>query len=146
MTIPFHNLATENNIVLFRLPPDSTQLTQPLDVGDFQPFKHYHTDAIDKAVWLGDEKFGKLEFLAAFHSFRNQIFRSSTIHHAFKSTGLVSFDSNVILDKIREKQAQRGRLPVELLLLPLFHRIKAPLRDLPLLSSTGRSYRELMPN
>ena len=70
MTMPFHNLATENNIVLFRLPPHSTYLTQPLDVGVFQPFKQYHTDAIDKAVRLGDEKFGKLEFLAAFQSFR----------------------------------------------------------------------------
>ena len=29
MTIPFHNLATENEIVLFRLPPHSTHLTQP---------------------------------------------------------------------------------------------------------------------
>ncbi len=52
MTIPFHNLATENKIVLFRLPPYSTHLTQPLDVGVSQPFKHYHTDAIDKAVRL----------------------------------------------------------------------------------------------
>ena len=53
MTIPFHNLATENKIVLFRLPPHSTRLTQPLDVGVFQPFKHYHTDAIDKACSVG---------------------------------------------------------------------------------------------
>ena len=90
MTIPFHNLATENKIVLFRLPPHSTHLTQPLDVGVFQPFKHYHTDAIDKAVRLGDEKFGKLEFLAAFQSFRNQTFKPITIRHAFKSTGLVT--------------------------------------------------------
>ncbi len=66
MTIPFHNLATENKIVLFRLPPHSTHLIQPLVVAVFQPFKHYHTDAIDKAVRLGDDKFDKLEFLSAF--------------------------------------------------------------------------------
>ena len=66
MILPFHNLVTENKIVLFRLPLYSTHLTQPLDVGVFQSFKHYHMDAIDKTVRLGDEKFGKLEFLAAF--------------------------------------------------------------------------------
>ena len=50
MTIPFHNLATKSKIVLFCLPPHSTHLIQHLDVGIFQSFKHYHTDAIDKAV------------------------------------------------------------------------------------------------
>ena len=102
-------LATENKIVLFRLPPHSTHLTQPLDVGVFQPFKHYHTDAIDKAVRMGDEKSGKLEFLAAFQSFRNQNFKSTTIRHAFKSTRLVPFNPDVVLDKIREKQAQQAQ-------------------------------------
>ena len=55
MIILFYNLATENKIVLFRLPPNSTNPTQPLDVGVFQPFKLYHSDAIDKTVRLGDE-------------------------------------------------------------------------------------------
>ena len=66
MTLTFHNLATNNKIILFRLPLHSTHLIQPLNVGVFQPFKHYYTDVINKIVWLGDEKFGKLEFLAAF--------------------------------------------------------------------------------
>ena len=110
MTIPFHNLATENKIVLFRLPPHSTHLTQPLDVGVFQPFKHYHTDAIDKAVRLGDEKFGKLEFLAAFQSFRNQTFKPTTIRHAFESTGLVPFDPDVVLDKNSQKTSPKSRI------------------------------------
>ena len=101
MTIPFHNVVTENKIVLFHLPPHSTHLTKPLDVGVFQPFKHYHTDAIDKAVQLGDE------FLSAFQSFRNQPFKLTTIRHAFKSTSLVSFDPDIVLDKVCEKQAQR---------------------------------------
>lgn len=71
MTILFHNLATKNKIVLFCLLLYSTHLTQPLHDGVFQPFKHYHIDAIDKAVWLSNEKFGKVEFLATFHSFYN---------------------------------------------------------------------------
>lgn len=60
MTVPFPNLATKNKIILFRLPPHSTLLTQPLDVEVFQPLKHYYTDAIDKVVRLDDKKFGKI--------------------------------------------------------------------------------------
>lgn len=77
-TLPFFELASVNKILLFHLPPHSTHLTQPLNVGVFQPFKHYHTEAIDKAVRLGDSQFGKLEFLAAFQLFCNQTFKLST--------------------------------------------------------------------
>ena len=105
MTISFHNLATKNKIVLFYFLPYFTYLIQPLNVRVFQLFKHYHIDAIDKVVRLGDKKFGKLKFLAVFQLFCNQTFKPITICHAFKLTGLVLFDFNVILDKIRKKQA-----------------------------------------
>lgn len=49
-TYEFWQFAKRKQILLFRLPPHSTHLTQPLDVGIFQPFKHYHTEAIDSAV------------------------------------------------------------------------------------------------
>ncbi len=118
MTIPFHNLANKNKIVLFCLLPYSTHLTQPLKVGIFQPFKYYHTDVIDKAVWLGNEKFGKVEFLAAFQSFRNQTFKPTTIRYAFNSTGLVLFNPDVILNKICEKQAQIAQTALQTLSPP----------------------------
>ena len=55
-----------NDIVLFRLPAHSTHLTQPLNVGLFQPFKHYYTEVIDSEVRAGNVEFNKLNFLAAF--------------------------------------------------------------------------------
>lgn len=109
MIISFYNLATENKIVLFRFPLQNTNLTQPLDIGIFQLFKHYYTYTIDKVVWFGDEKFGKLEFLSAFQSFCNQIFKPTTIRYAFKSTKLVSFNPNVVFDKICKKLAKRAQ-------------------------------------
>lgn len=50
LTYEFWSYAKAHNIILFRLPPHSTHLTQPLDVGCFQPFKHYHSQAIDRIV------------------------------------------------------------------------------------------------
>lgn len=40
MTIPFHNLAAHNEAVLIRLPSLSKHLTQPFDVGGFQPWRN----------------------------------------------------------------------------------------------------------
>ena len=109
-TIPFLELATVNNIVLFRLPAHSTHLTQPLDVGVFQPYKHYHGEAVDNAVRMGDTEFGKLEFLASFQEFRTKTFKPSTIRHAFRTTGIVPFNPDIVLDIIREKQAVRNQV------------------------------------
>ena len=105
------DLATANNIVLFRLSAHSTHLTQPLDVGVFQPYKHYHAEAIDNAVRMGDSEFGKLEFLAAFQTFRTQTFKPSTIRHAFRTCGIVPFNPNMVLDIIRQKVVKSAYQP-----------------------------------
>ena len=64
--ILFYNLATKNKIVFYHLLLHFIFFTQFLDIRVFQPIKHYYTNAIDKAIWSGNETFGKPEFLAAF--------------------------------------------------------------------------------
>ena len=82
-TIQLLKLATANNVILFALPPHTTHFTQPLDVGVFQPYKHHHAEAIDKAVRLSDFKFNKLTFLKAFNDFQTATFKFNTIKHVF---------------------------------------------------------------
>lgn len=106
MTILFHNFVIGNKIVLFCLCPYFIYLIQLLDIAVFQLFKHYHKDVIDKAIWLSNEMFDKLEFLAIFQLFCSQSFKLSTIYHAFKSIRLEFFNFNMIFNKIRKKQAQ----------------------------------------
>jgi hypothetical protein len=65
----FVQFAQDNSIILFNFPPHTTHLLQPLDVVCFQPLKHYHSEAIDAAVRMGDTEFSKVEFLAAFQTF-----------------------------------------------------------------------------
>ena len=74
-------------------------LTQPLDVGFFQPFKHYHAEAIDNAMRSGEGDFGKLEFLAKFHTMRTQTFQKSTVKSAFRITGLIPYNPEVVFQK-----------------------------------------------
>ena len=122
MTISFLNKIIDNNIVLFRLSAHSTHLTQSLNVEVFQSFKHYHIEIIDKAIRLSDTQFNKLEFLTAFQIFRDQIFKKSTIRHVFKITDLVSFNSNMMLNIIREK-IRRDLRTFSSFFLSLFDRI-----------------------
>ena len=105
-TYKFHTFAQQMKIDLFVLPPHSTHITQPLDVGCFQPFKHYHSEAVDMAVRLGSSDFDRLDFLAAFNWMRSQTFTSSTITSAFKKTGFVPYNPELVLTKVRSlKQA-----------------------------------------
>ncbi len=97
----FYKYAQKHYIELFRLPPHSTHLTQPLDVGCFQPFKHYHAEAIDDAIWSGSEDFGRLELLAKFQFMRTQTFKKSIIKPAFKNTRLIPNNPEIVLQKIR---------------------------------------------
>jgi hypothetical protein len=53
---------------------------------------------------MRDTKFDKLKFLAAFQSFRKQTFKSFTICHAFMIIDIVSFNLDMMLDVIRQKQ------------------------------------------
>ena len=106
MTIPFFEKAEANQILLFQLPAHSIHFTQPLDIGVFQPFKHYHTEAINNAIRLSNTQFSKLEFLATFQTMRDQTFKLSTIYYAFKITGIIPFNLEAVLEGIREKQAR----------------------------------------
>ncbi len=108
--ISFLKLITINNIILFRLSIHLIHLTQSLNVRIFQSYKHYHVETVNIVVRMSDSKFDKLKFLAAFQSFRSQIFKSFTIRHAFRITDIVSFNLDVMLDIIRQKQVIRSRI------------------------------------
>ncbi|KAM4061783.1 DDE superfamily endonuclease [Hirsutella rhossiliensis] len=83
-TLDLIEYAEAHNIVLFALPPHLTHLLQPLDVVVFQPYKHYHSRAVDFAIRSGASKITKLEFLAMIQSIRVKAFKESTILSAFK--------------------------------------------------------------
>ncbi len=104
LTYEFWSCAKKHNIILFCLSPHSTHLTQPLDIGYFQLFKHYHTQAIDCIVQLGDVWFRKLQFLAEFQTMRERTFTEAIICSVWKKTGLIPFNLEMVLSKIWETE------------------------------------------
>ena len=100
--IDFIQQCWDKRIIPFCLPPHTTHLLQPLDVVCFQPLKHYHGEAIDRAVRTGDTEFTKVEFLAAFDKIRYQPFKESTAKSAFRKTGLIPYDPTIVINAMRE--------------------------------------------
>jgi len=100
-TIEFINYCDENGIVPFAFPPHITHILQPLDVVVFQQYKHYHTKVINITVHNSYIQITKLEFLAAISDIRHKTFKESTIHSAFQKTGLIPFNPDMVLQKIK---------------------------------------------
>ena len=75
----FVNYCWDNMIIPYSLPAHITHKMQPLDVTCFQPVKHYHRQAIDKAVRTGATTFPVTEFFAVFEYIRKQAFKPETI-------------------------------------------------------------------
>ena len=89
-------------IHMFVLPPHTSHILQPLDVMLFQPLKHFHAKAVDKATRTGCSDFNKLEFLAAIHGIRQQTFKKNSILSSFRECGIVPYNPQMAIDKVQE--------------------------------------------
>ena len=87
--MPFWRYYTNNNIVLFILLPNSISWAQLLDVGYFQPFKYYYSEAVDTLIRAGVETFDRLDFLDTIPVIRDLAFKPSTVRSIFVKTGIV---------------------------------------------------------
>ena len=101
-TKEFLDLCDLHKIIVFCLPAHSSHLLQPLDVVVFQPYKHYHAEAVEAATRTGCGDFDKAEFLDMIDTIRQQTFKSSTIESAFHATGLIPYNPDIVISKLRE--------------------------------------------
>ena len=65
--------------------------------------KKHHSNTINIVVQLNNVDFNRLKFLVEFKSFHSKTFKSTTIQFAFQKIDFISFNSDVILNKIRKK-------------------------------------------
>ena len=74
-----------------------------------QPYKHFHAAAIDAATRTGCPDSNKLEFLAALTSIREQTFKKTTVLSAFRQTGLIPFNPEIVLSKLSKPETEPSR-------------------------------------
>ncbi|USP82168.1 hypothetical protein yc1106_09442 [Curvularia clavata] len=99
-SLEFQELCKENNIYTLCMPPHSSHLLQPLDVGCFSPLKRAYSREIESLIRNHINHITKLEFLPAFKAAFDQSFTSANICSAFRGAGLIPLQPDTVLSKL----------------------------------------------
>lgn len=99
-SLEFQELCKENNIYTLCMPPHSSHLLQPLDVGCFSPLKRAYSREIESLIRHHINHITKLEFLPAVRTAYDRSFTSANICSAFKAAGLVPHQPDAVLSRL----------------------------------------------
>ena len=100
LTPEFDKICTDNDVIPICMPPHSSHLLQPLDVGCFAVLKRSCSVLVDQQARCGINHIDKLDFLAAYPHARTDAFKTTTIQNAFKATGIVPLNAEPVLSKL----------------------------------------------
>ena len=93
--------AYEYQIYPYVFPGHLTHILQPLDVGVFQAYKHWHRKAIQNAVRSLDIEYNIASFFRDLQQIRTDTFKPGTIQGAFRKSGIWPINVNVALEKMK---------------------------------------------
>jgi hypothetical protein len=82
------------------MPPHSSHLLQPLDVGCFAVTKRSYGRLVETKMRNGVNHIQKLDFLEAYFTARSETFKSDTIKNSFGAAGLVLFLPDRVISKL----------------------------------------------
>ncbi|KAK9578966.1 suppressor protein sef1 [Aspergillus fumigatus] len=100
LTPQFDKLCSKHDIIPICMPPHSSHLLQPLDVGCFANLKRAYSGLIELKARCNINYIDKLDFLATYPDARRIAYNSETIQSAFAATGLVPFDPPRVISKL----------------------------------------------
>jgi hypothetical protein len=87
LSFQFVRYCEMEKVIVLRLPPI------------FQQWKHWHAEAIDKAIRQGVSQFDRQTFLATVESIRNPTFSRANINSSFRRCGFVHTTTNNTTNK-----------------------------------------------
>lgn len=99
----FQEYCKAHNIITLGLPPYSSHLTQPLDVGCFSVLKRVYSRQIETFIKAYINHITKVEFFLAF---KTAYMESITVQNAqagFRGAGLVPFNPQAVISKLDVK-------------------------------------------
>ncbi|SLM33415.1 conserved hypothetical protein [Lasallia pustulata] len=102
-TPKFDRFCLDNAIITLCMPPHSSHLLQPLDVGCFSPLKCAYGHQVEICMQLGRNHIDKLNFLEAFKPARAAALSSLNICSGFAAAGLVPHNSERVLSRLQFK-------------------------------------------
>jgi hypothetical protein len=102
-SLAFQDLCEENKIITLCMPPHSSHILQPLDVGCFAPLKRAYSREIRVLATDHVGHIDKKAFIASFAKVFETAFSKASIQSSFRATGLVPNDPLVVLSKLEVK-------------------------------------------
>ncbi|RKK31124.1 hypothetical protein BFJ66_g15995 [Fusarium oxysporum f. sp. cepae] len=115
----FQIYCEENNIITLCMPPHSSHLLQPLDVGCFGLLKKAYGREIEHLIRRSITHISKTEFFPAFYAAFQLTMTEANIKGGFRGAGLAPFDPEVVISKLDvqlrtptpvEEEAQQAQL------------------------------------
>ena len=99
-SIDFHQLCEEKKIITLCMPPHSSHLLQPLDVGCFAPLKQAYGRQVEKLMRNKVSHTTKMEFLPCFKAAFDAAMSKSNILGGFQGAGLVPLNPEAVISKL----------------------------------------------
>lgn len=99
-TVEFRDYCTDHNIITLCMPPHSSHLLQPLDVGCFSPLKRAYSTEIEALIRSRVNHITKEDFLPAFKAAYDKAIVKENIVGSFRGAGLVPHDESAVLSKL----------------------------------------------
>jgi hypothetical protein len=96
----FQDLCEKSKIITLCIPPHSSHILQPLDVGCFSPLKRACGKEIRGLATSHIDHIDKKAFLASFKEVFSGSFSKKNIQSSFQATGLVPHSPEVVLSKL----------------------------------------------
>ncbi|KAK7578324.1 hypothetical protein V3481_014178 [Fusarium oxysporum f. sp. vasinfectum] len=96
----FEVYCKEKNIITLYMPPHSSHLLQPLDVGCFGPLKRAYGREIEHLIRRSITHITKTEFFPAFYAAHQATITESNIKGGFRGAGLAPFDPESVISKL----------------------------------------------
>jgi hypothetical protein len=109
--------ALEYRIQPYAFPGHLTHILQPLDVGVFQVYKHWHRKAVQSAIRSLDMEYNIASFFRDLEDIRIDTFKKGTIQGAFRKAGVWPISVTTALEKMKVYQPPEP--PQEPLVLPI---------------------------
>ncbi|RYC79800.1 hypothetical protein BFJ63_vAg17317 [Fusarium oxysporum f. sp. narcissi] len=96
----FEAYCKEKKIIPLRMPPHSSHLLQPLDVGCFGPLKKAYSREIEHLMRRSINHSTKTEFFRAFYAAFQATITEKNTKGGFRGAGLVLFDPESVISKL----------------------------------------------
>jgi hypothetical protein len=102
-----------SKIVLLCLPPYTTHLLQPLDVGIFAPLANaYKAGVRERSKYIVSYSIDKIDFLEIYGTARDKAITPVNIEKAWKAVGLEPWDPEIVLGQLPKQPSVRPATPL----------------------------------